>query len=160
MRMTDHRQFEPKEGERKLEKIKSVLNYAKLTLYGMKVDYQNQEFNQIVDYSSNRSDAAAFENTFKEQIQEDYLYSIAEYVEDEIKQLPRILKKIIAKTPYSTSKRLSRRLYISCLLTLSASVTFSASNKEKIKRCESKDRDADGLLPAIYDQEKNTSATV
>ena len=55
------------------ERIKSILNYAKKTCYPLKVMYQKQEFNFIVNPKvTSKFDPIGFTNSLKESIQSQY----------------------------------------------------------------------------------------
>lgn len=161
MRMIDPRQFDPKPDERKLEPVKSVLNYIKLTLYGMKVDYQKQNFNQIIDPSlDERINPEAISNTLKDYVQADYSHGLQEAILEQVISLPSIINDVIDKTPYKKDKLMRKRLYLSCLITFLKSVTLSNANKCKIEKRKEKNNLTDEFLFKIYQQEKDESATL
>lgn len=161
MRLVDKRQFNPEPGERKLDVIKSVLNYIKLTLYGMKVDYQKDTYKQIIDPRLNdKIDIDKLKYSFKEQIENNYWFDLQKNIFDDLNELPDIIKDIVSKTPYKDDKIITKRLYISCLITILKSITLSNNNQERLRKRELKNSDTEDLLYKLYQEEKQDSLTL
>ena len=120
----------------KQEKIKSVLNYTKATLYPMKVDYQRENFAQVFNYN-NEDKYEDFINNTKATIQTDYSADLYETLLDTIKLLPKVIRDIINETPYRNEVLISERLYMSCLLSFINSMTVDnkkdTTNRKKDK---------------------------
>lgn len=113
------------------KKIKSILNYTRATLYPLKVDYQRETFAQVYSYD-NEIDSTSLTDSIKNSIQKEYSDELQEYVTDALKALPKIIKRKINETLYKNDVLISKRLYISCVLSLINGMTLSNSKKQKI----------------------------
>ena len=161
LRLVDERQFLEQGDSKKLEKVKSVLNYIKITLYGMKVDYQKQTFREIIDPEVDpRFNPEIASNNMKASITCQYRDRLEEAMFDTIKQLPHIIKRIVMQTPYKTDPLISRRLYISCLISFLKSITLSSSNVNRLKKRDERGTLTDEYISKIYQNEKDHSVTL
>lgn len=161
MRLVDPRQFEDIPGERKLDLVKSVLNYIKLTLYGMKVDYQKQTFRQIIDPAlDSRINSDAISNSMKENIRYQYRDQLEEAIFETIETLPSIIRKIVSQTPYKNDIILRKRIYISCLISFLKSITLSNANAERLRKREERASFNENYITKIYQEEKENSITL
>lgn len=131
MRLINPKQFELKEnGEPKLQKIKSILNYIKQILYARKVSFEQDYYSQSL--------------TLVPELEEELVVSrfnvsnqIYRYMKgyDEIetleclKKVHLIVRDYIYTLPYLTQEMERENIYISCMLTLSS--LFDISLKEK-----------------------------
>ena len=102
-------------------------------MYPLKVDYQRETYAQTYGYK-NKDEVENFVNLTKESIQKDYSEGLYESVIDALKLLPKIIKKIVKETPYRNDVLMSKKLYMSCLLTFINSMTLSNNKIEKIKK--------------------------
>lgn len=121
------------------KRIKSILNYTKATIYPLKVDYQRENFAQTYNYAD-EGQMENLVNITKQYIQKDYSQGLVEAVFDTLKILPGIIRNRIKDTPYKNDILVSKRLYMSCLLTFINSMTLS---NDKIKKISSKSNRAD-----------------
>lgn len=126
---TDKCEDTPKEN-----RIKSVLNYTKATVYPLKVDYQKENFAQIYSYQ-NPDEIESLADITKQSIQQDYSKNLYQDVFDSLKLIPKTIKSRIKETPYKNDALMSKKLYMSCLLTFINSMTLS---NDKIKKILSK----------------------
>lgn len=121
------------------KKIKSILNYTKATIYPLKVDYQRENFAQTRIYGD-KGQMESLVNITKQYIQKNYSHGIVETLFDTFKTLPEIIRNRIKDTPYKNDILVSKRLYMSCLLTFINSMTLS---NDKIKKISNKRNIAD-----------------
>jgi hypothetical protein len=125
--------------EKQGEKIKSVLNYCKSTLYSLKVMYQNDTFNEV--WSEDKTDAEAMKTEMASHVQADYNEDLKVALVENFKTLPAIIWKTIRQTPYKNDDLMCRKLYLSCMLSLINSLNISKKTKDKMSS-PSKDSDA------------------
>ena len=137
LRLTDKRQFLPESDPRRMNKIKSVLNFIKRIMYPLKVNYQKSTFNDVIKvdesveyngldiYSSVRSDLTA--DIFRQN-----LPFLGVEIESYLNTLQRAIKNVIKQTPYRKDKTMVHRLYVSCLITFLNSITLSKNNYNKL----------------------------
>lgn len=109
-------------GEPVLPPVKSVLNYAKAAIYGMKVNFEQEFYCQKI---FNSNSAVHEELTLGEQ-----LLSASGQREVDLRiylsQLDRTVKHLIYKNNfYKSDKFLMKNIYVSCLLTILNSLTFT-----------------------------------
>lgn len=142
-RITNEKQFIAEEGEEPMKKIGSVLNYIKASLLGMKVNYQKQEFQLVFDPELGFNNIK-FESDLKSSINDSYNreYLIEDTIE-EFKRLPAVVKQVVKSTPYSDDRVMSRRLYMSCMLSFLNSITLDNKLKNKLAKKELKGQSAD-----------------
>lgn len=144
------------------EVIKSILNYAKKTCYPLKVMYQKQEFNYVANPKvDNKFDPIGFTNMLKENIQSQYNIGMQRDFEDAFKEIPLYAKEIVEATPYKDDKGMVRKLYLSCILSFTKSVTLCKYNVDRLtKRTEKALTINDGLLTKMFNKERETSTTL
>lgn len=135
----------------------SILNYTKKTLYPLKVDYQKENFAQIYSYKNDDS-VDNFINITKESIQQDYSHGLEESIIDTLKLLPSIIKNRIKETPYKNDVMMSKKLYMSCLLTFINSMTLSRDKLDKIRRKSDYNAREELFIKSI--QREKTDATM
>lgn len=160
MRLVDHRQYNPGEREKKLEPIKSVLNYIKLTMLGMRVDYQKEAFKQVIDPEvDERFNADLASDNIRKAIKSRYNESLTKSIEDDLRELPNLIKFEIDRSPYRKKSIERHRLYISCLLSLISSFTLTNENLIKLQgKIDKNTSDPTILINRLYQQESNNYA--
>lgn len=116
------------------ERIKSILNYAKSTLYPLKVMYQNDSFRTVVDEEHDpRYNSVSFQQMLRDNIQAQYYKDeLDKYIVDVFKEIPRMIKERILLTPYKQDKLMVKKIYMSCLLSFLSSITLSNESLERI----------------------------
>ena len=119
MRMTNPRQFSVESGERKLEIIKSVLNYLKFAIPKLKVRYQEENYVEIFS-DKHGADTQAMSETIKSGIQDSYNSEsqLGDIMVQEMENLPAIVRHVVYSSPYKKQKLICHEIYVSCLLTL------------------------------------------
>lgn len=159
MRLVDPRQFQ--EEGKKLAKIKNVLDYIKSVLYGIKVDYQNKTFRQVIDPNINpKINCHTLATNLKNNIEEQYKYKVKDGVCEIISEIPSIIAEIVYDTPYKKDPVMLKNIYLSCLISFLKSITLSNSNIEKLNKKESKAVDSYELLLKLYKQEQESCITL
>lgn len=117
------------------ERVKSMLNYAKKSLYGLKVMYQNEMFNSTTELDAvDEFVNEGILNNMRDSVQTEYArdYLVSE-VYDELARIIDILDDVVDSSPYSKDEASRRNLRISCMLTLLSQITLSNENVKKLK---------------------------
>lgn len=143
MRLTNPKQFQfDEDGNPKLSRIKSVLNYIKSIMYPMKVAFEQEHYSQVIseepeDESPVRpSDVSLDSSSF-----------ISIEILDYLKDLPRVIKQYLTKIPKVKNSREWLNIYTSCLLTLLNCFTLT---RDKIESLENKENITDGYIEKLY----------
>lgn len=123
-RLENPKQFEVDEnGNPKIKKIKSILNYIRNTIGVRKVTFEQQEYSQVISYKDNDY--------------LDYGFSLSDKINDNLDSLYRVefdlclsnccksIKKFLSRLPYKKDSVMFNNIYLSCLLTFLNSVTIS-----------------------------------
>ena len=111
--------------------IKSILNYAKSCKSHLKVDYQNETFEQVTKEGD--EDVQAFQEAYRDNLSTSYNRSeIISDTSDILNTFPKVARKVIDETPYKNNKVLCKNLYMSCLLTFLSGITLSNQTIERI----------------------------
>lgn len=137
LRLKNPRQFKYDEnGQPKLKRIKSILNYIKTILYPKKVDFEQEHYDQTfskVDDTELNSDIGIG-------------YTFADSLIDSLDQLSKVNFKLCLKDitntirsyvynlPFKNDKVFINNLYLSCLLTFLSSITPKSSDLERISK--------------------------
>ena len=164
LRLTDKRQFLPDSDPRKMNKIKSVLNFIKRIMYPLKVNYQKSTFNDVIKidetieyngfdtYSNMQTDLS--NDIFKQN-----LPFLNVEVESYFNTIQRIIKQIIRQTPYRNDKTMFHRLYVSCLISFLNSITLSKSNKDRLFEDGKIKKVSESYIDNIYAEEMLNAPT-
>ena len=108
---------------KEIRPIKSCLNYTKALLYPMKVEYQNEEYREIIseEFVSKKFDAINFKEKMKMDIKssQDVNYWFWVYVKDSLRNSDHILEKVLAKSPFNKNsveyKKLKMSIMLNCI---------------------------------------------
>lgn len=149
MRLKDKRQFEENS---KLEKIKSVLNYAKSILYPTKVAFENDAYAQNY-LITNREDCFPnldFHSSLSSSINSLKVVDFSFCLDN----IMNTIKSFVYKLPYS-SKIEQQNIYISCILSLLNSIVLSNKNKEKLEELRRTERLKELNVDKLYKKERN-----
>jgi len=154
MRIVDKRQYLPDGDPKKIKPIKSSLNYIKSALYGLKVNYQQENFFPTMHpklYGEIETGTAA-----KEIIESQDADKMHEAIMEEFLFIPRKIERVIKRSPYRNNPVFCKNLYISLLLSFVDSITLTNSFLSKYNKRKVKDKQADARLIKIYmDQQDN-----
>lgn len=146
--------------EEKTEKpIKSILNYIKAVVYPLKVDYQKEVYDEIINPDvDDRINGERLKANLHAPILADYRDGLMEEVYQQLDYLPKYIKETVNESPYKDDRLMCRRLYMSVLLSFLNGITFSNPGIEKLKRREIKALDTDSTALKMLEKEKETSA--
>lgn len=104
-----------------IKPIKSCLNYTKALLYPMKVEYQMENFREVIEeeFVSTKFDALAYREQLKNQVRNSSEISqvFKNYVEQSVSMSSSILEDILKKSPFHKSTAEYKNLKISIFLT-------------------------------------------
>ena len=133
LRMVTPRQFLPEDDPQYLTPIKSSLNYIKQLLYPRKVAFAQKEFG----FTTKANDIEAYNvsrDYVESSIQTYYSSMKAADIRTYITDVPRTLKYILSKCPYSNDKVILHYLYISVLASFIRNFTYSKKQKRRLAR--------------------------
>ena len=135
LRLMNPKQFQvSSNGTAKLKRIKSILNYIKSTLYPHKVDFEQEFYSQIINYTNDFDDMSeASEYTFSDMLQEytDELNTVEFNLC--LENICSTIKNYLYQIPYKKTSSEWHNIYVSCLLTILSSITLSNIDKKYIK---------------------------
>lgn len=121
---------------KKVVPIKSSLNFIKATMFPLKINYQKENFGEVIDPAIHSSTDALKKN-FTEAIQQQYRPSMIETYYETANEIPDLIRKVIKKTPFRNHKDLCQKLYLSITLTLLNDLTVPTKlYKRLIKRLD------------------------
>lgn len=153
LRLTDERQNEVDDnGNPKLEKIKSILNYMKKTLYPTKVDFERE--NYIQDYAPIQGSSINFSPDFRclldESIDATHIAEFNCYLHDII----RTIRKYLGEIPYVSDKIMWNNIYISCLLSFLSSITLRKKSCYKLEKITNQLSVRPEYIDKLYQRER------
>ena len=143
---------------KKGEKVKSVKNYIDKTKRFLKIMYQNQEFNLVLNAELQNIDIASFREEIKQNVQSDYNIGLKEDVTETLQTISQKVKESIEETHFNNDKLLCHRLYLSCMLTLLNSIVLPNQtikelktrkrtvNEKRLLEALTEERDKDAIL--------------
>jgi hypothetical protein len=101
--------------------IKSCLNYTKALLYPMKIEYQRENFREVIEeeFVSTKFDALAYKEQLKNQARSsaEVTHIFSSYLQEVVMQSNKLLEDILQKSPFNKSTPEYKNLKISILLT-------------------------------------------
>jgi hypothetical protein len=104
-----------------IKPIKSCLNYTKALLYPMKMEYQQENFREVIEeeFVTTKFDALAYKEQLKSQARNssEVNDTFRSYVEQTISKCGTILEDLLQKSPFNSSTPEYKNLKISVLLT-------------------------------------------
>lgn len=144
MRLRNPKQWEVKEdGQPKLPIIKSILNYIKKVIYPYKAD-----FDKLFGISTKELPTISIDsfNLGAYLVDTSSTYDHLAYSFNAL-ELTRMIRLHLQKIPYKKNSPEWINIYISCMLTLLDSITFSKKYIIKYEECK---RNKDELIDKIY----------
>lgn len=119
---------------RRGERVKSIKNYAEASCYPLKIGFQQEHFEELINPKLDGGVLSAGIDEFLKGTAQTSNYD--EFLLDDmhniIMALPQTIKAIIERTPYAKSYTNRKNLYMSCLLTFLNSITISNIDKKRI----------------------------
>lgn len=152
MRLKSPKQYDfNDDGEPKLEKIKSCLNYAKAILYGAKVAFEQEYYSQCLSYEKDESISYSSEYNFNNLLADsvDQLHVVDFY--SCLGDIPNTINMFFNRVPFSSNEEKSN-IYISCVLTLLNSITLNGKESKRFLSNKGKDRFVE--LSHIFSQKR------
>ena len=132
VRLKNVKQFEVKsDGTPRMNRIKSILNFLKFTIYPLKVDYEQSTYSQ-----NNQSDNPhiSLDELKADYSQRDIMYTTTRFDKIQFKcyinQLAGTLQSFLKNIPEFKSRDIWNNIYLSCLLTLLDSITLTNKDKQ------------------------------
>ena len=138
-------------GQPRLPKVKSVLNYIKKTLYAMKATFdkgriQDEECCDLQDIPETNT----FDTDLSDYIDELQLSNFRLCLDDVVKTVKTYLQKI----PYVSDKVLWQNIYLSCLFSFLNSVTLSNKSLRRLENLKNSSYSKPDVILQLYDEEK------
>lgn len=141
--------------------IKSILNYVKAVIYPMKVDYQKETYDEIINPDvDERINGEKLKNNLQSPIQSEYQQGLMDEIYKQLDFLSGYIKDVVNESPYKNDPIVLRRLYISVLLSFLNGVTITNSGLHKLKRRELKALDTDNTTIKMLEKEKEISTVL
>lgn len=142
--------------EKKGIQLKSVLNYAKACKGPLKVDYQNEVFEQVTKEGD--ADVQAYQHKYREDISNQFnredIMNDTTYI---LQTFPKIAKEVINETPYRHDNLLCKHIYLSCLLTFLCGITLSNSTVDRINNKQQYKELSDNYIVKQYQKNLDES---
>lgn len=153
MRLTNPKQFKKNaDGTPMMDKIKSILNYAKKVLQPMRIDYQQSEYSQVVSQEELPGELNYnFDNLISKTLSGLPLCDFKSTMMDVGKTCRHFLQTI----PYGTKSAEWMNIYVSVMLTFLNSVTLRNKSNRELNRLEETGYLRDYHIDNDYEQERN-----
>ena len=148
-------------GSRKLEPIKSCLNYIKKVLYPLKVNYQKEYFEHVIREEDARVEYTSNLRELREERARETARGImrVEY-EQYLRSISQTVKFVLSSTPYQKDKVMMHKLYVSCMLTLIKTITMRNDNKERLQKRVNRTLPVEELVDQIYEDESHDNVVL
>ena len=118
-------------GEPILTPIKSVLNYMKSILYGRKCLFESKNYSQKIVNTDKNNFNSSFE--LHNKLRETLVYTMESDIDIYLKTVSSEIKKLVySNCIYKNDKILLKNIYISCLLSVVNSFTFTKLDLDNI----------------------------
>ena len=151
-RLNSKNQYELNEnGAPKVARIKSILNYLKSTIYPMKVDFEKENYTQVIVDTDN--DACSDESyLYIRQLCDESSLNSVEFM-DYLHRITQIVREELSKIPYTSDQVTWTNIYISCMLTFINSITLSNKNKTKLYIKDNIIYSSDAFIDKLFREE-------
>lgn len=159
-RLKNPKQFLPDTDTKKIPKIKSILNYIKRIMYPLKVNYQQDNFQQSFDVDVRSEEGITLRETLVDKARNSCFELLDVEVECCLGQITNTIKDFINQLPYCNDKIISKNIYISCLLTFLKSIVWNNSNNDRLISRQERSLSLDSLINTIYENELKTILTL
>ena len=105
---------------KEIRPIKSCLNYTKALLYPMKIEYQNEEYREVIseEFVSKKFDAYVFKEKLRADARnsQDINKNFKMYLKSSFSNIDKTLDKVLQKSPFAPNTEDFKKLKISILL--------------------------------------------
>lgn len=150
MRLTNRKQFDlDAEGNPKMKRIKSVLNYIKGTLYFLKVDYEQQEYAQSMCAEAD-DEPLDYSSVVRDSVQGLQLVEF----EMTMRDVGKTCKLFLQCLPYRRTSAEWLNIYVSVMLTFMNSITLRNADKRRIEHLQSTARLKDSHVEEMFLNER------
>lgn len=142
--------------QREGEKLDSVLNYFKAAMNGLKVNFQKEEFAEVISPEYDKFDSQRMLEDMQASISDDYFGDDKEYeITRMLSSVEKVAKRVVRETPYSPDEIMSHRLYVSVMLTFLSNLTINNKALAKFKKKVDKScKDSDKMFFELLEREK------
>ena len=112
--------------------VKSVLNYMKAIIYGRKCVFENENYSQKI--TEKKLDQLDYTSSLNLKLQDTLIYNIEADIDIYLKTLSKEIRSIISTNcVYKNDKILFNHIYLSCLLSVINSFTFTETDMSNIE---------------------------
>ena len=144
------------EGNTKLPKIKSILNYAKKTLYHLKVDFEQTEYSQVLSNTVVEEFTYNYDNVIRNAVDGLFLVEF----ESTLGDVCKTCKQFLSTLPYPKSSAEWLNIYVSVMLTFLSFITLKNKSQRRLQHLESTKRLKDSHLDKFYELERESTAVL
>lgn len=113
-----------------LTPIKSVLNYMKSILYGRKCAFEHLNYSQKI--TPNVNIEFDYNSNINSKLKDTLIYNSKIDIDIYLKTISKEIKNIVYKDCNYSNKIILKNIYISCLLSITNSLTFTNTDLNKI----------------------------
>lgn len=143
-------------GNPKLKKIKSILNYLKTILYPRKVTFEQENYAQTDIILNTENDGIVPGYTFSNRLSDTAdLLSRVDF-ECTLQDIDKSIRHFMKKIPYKYKSSNWYAIYVSVLLSFLNSIVMSANDKKKIYCAKYKLNDYNRILEMYEKQAENS----
>ena len=139
------------------ERVKSLLNYAKKSLYGLKVNYQNEMFNSTTELDAvDEFVNEGIKNGMRESIQSDYARDfLVSEIYEELSHIIDVVDSVVDASHHCKNAISRRNIRMSCMLTLLSQITLRNDSLRKLEaKRESNANRNDEFFIRLMEQER------
>lgn len=145
------------------DRIKSVLNYCKNLLYPTKVDFQKETYAEIFGPTPKMdADFSGMRQDMEDRVQASHIDAgmLLDDLVAEFSGLSKVIRSEVAKTPYALDPIISRRLFMSVLLTMVNGMTLSNPACSKLAKRQKGRPDYDAAVLDALRRERDAAPTL
>ncbi len=151
MRFMHPKQYEYKDdGSPKLDRIKSVLNYAKNVLYPMKVDFEQLEYSQTLSAEEEKLSSFNYESVVRASVEGLLLVDF----NDTLENISKTCEQFLSTIPYPKDSSTWLNIYVSVMLTFTNSVTLRNKTLRRLRHIQETNKVTDAKLNSMFVLEK------
>lgn len=149
------------DGTPKLDKIKSCLNYIKAILHGRKIAYEQSNYSQkFIDIEQIDSDFMPVTTAYA-YTRESTDFTLNLHLNIYFESISKTIKSYLKhNSPYRKDKLLMKNIYMSCLLSILNSLTFTASDVQNMKMKYVSSDAKTRYIDKIYARNRNNCITL